>query len=84
MYAAMMQDSELAEGQYTGASVDLQAYWEVLREAAPQKRPALWRQMQQIVLQATAAQALHSLRALVKQQKAGSSGIEVRHFTTNA
>lgn len=51
----------------------MQAYWQVLHEAAPSKRPALWRQMQQIVLQATAAQALRSLKALVKQQMGQNS-----------
>ncbi|KAK9802918.1 hypothetical protein WJX73_006742 [Symbiochloris irregularis] len=78
------QDSELAEGLYTGAPVDMQAYWEVLHEAAPHKRPALWRQMQQIVLQATAAQALRVLKALVRQQtcqnstkEASSSSVQI-------
>lgn len=42
--------------------MDMAAFHRELGEAVVSRRPALWRHMQQIVLQATAAQALHALK----------------------
>ena len=50
-------------GEAGAAGLDMHAFQAVLDGAPPPRRPGLWRHMQRIVLQATASQALRTLRS---------------------